>query len=310
MKIAVQMDHPSRLNSASDTTFALIEEAQKRGHAVSFYEAPMLSWKAGDITAPLAPITIDMQASPVWKLGDVKATSLKEMDVVLMRQDPPFHMAYITATHLLEQLPTNVKVLNSPSGVRNLPEKISILGFAQFMPPTLISRDPNEIHAFAAQHKTIVAKPLYGFGGRSVYKLSAGDSNIDTLIEQWSELSPEPLMWQAFLPQVASEDKRILFIGGEVASVFARVPAEGSIRANMRVGGTPVKSELTAKQKEICAALTPFLKENGIMLAGIDVIGDYLTEINVTSPTGLRAVQKLYGINLAKKFWGAVEGVR
>jgi len=308
MKIAVQMDHPSRLNAAGDTTFALIEEAQKRNHELFFYEAPMLSWQAGEVTAPLAPITIDMQASPAWKLGEAKATSLATMDVILMRQDPPFHMAYITATHLLEQLPERVKILNHPKGVRNLPEKISILGFAQFMPPTLISRDPDAIHAFAETHKTIVAKPLYGFGGRSVYKLSAGDSNIDTLIEQWSELSPEPLMWQAFLSEVKSEDKRILFIGGEVAAVFARLPAEGSIRANMRVGGTPVKTELTAKQKEICAALTPFLNANGIMLAGIDVIGDYLTEINVTSPTGLRAAQKLYGVNLAEKFWDAVEG--
>jgi glutathione synthase len=307
MRIAIQMDHPTRLNPLSDTTFMLIEEAQKRGHTVFFYEAPMLSWNAGDVVAPLAPITIDMQASPVWKLGDAKTTSLREMNVVLMRQDPPFDMAYITATHLLEQLPPSVKILNHPKGVRNAPEKLSILNFAQFMPPTLISRDPSQIHAFVTQHGTVVAKPLYGFGGRSVYKLAAGDSNIETLIEQSNEQSLEPLMWQAFLPAVASEDKRILFIDGEVAAVFGRVPPEGSIRANTRIGGTPKQTELTPKQTEICAALSPFLKQQGLMLAGIDVIGDVLTEINVTSPTGLRAVQRLYGTNLAETFWDMVE---
>ena len=171
----------------------------------------------------------------------------------------------------------------------------------------MISRDPAEIHAFAKEHAAIVGKPLYGFGGRSVYKFVAGDSNLDTLIEQWSELSPEPLMWQAFLPDVATEDKRILFIDGEVVAVFGRVPEGSSIRANMRVGGTPKQTELTPKQQEICTALTPFLKEQGLMLSGVDVIGDYLTEINVTSPTGLRAAQKLYGLNLAATFWDAVE---
>ena len=310
MKIAVQMDHPSRLNPAGDSTFALIEEAQKRKHEVFFYEAPMLSWNGGELSAPLSPITIDMSVKPEWKLGDAKRTSLAAMDVVLMRQDPPFHMAYITSTHLLERLPSSVKVLNDPAGVRNAPEKLSILGFAEFMPPTLISRDPEAIHAFAKEQGTIVAKPLYGFGGRSVYKLAAGDSNIDTLVEQWSELSPEPLMWQAFLSEVKSEDKRVLFINGEVASIFARLPAEGSIRANMRVGGTPAKTELSKKQAQICAALSPFLKDNGLMLAGVDLIGDHLTEINVTSPTGLRAAQRLYGINHAATFWDAVESQR
>lgn len=307
MKIAVQMDHPSRLNPAGDSTFMLIEEAARRGHDVYFYEAPMLSWQMGDLTAPLAPITIDMQASPAWKLGTATRTSLRSMDTILMRQDPPFHMAYITATHLLEQIVSDVPVWNNPASVRNFPEKLSILGFDRYMPSTLISRDAEEIHAFAKTHGTVVAKPLYGFGGRSVYKLGAGDSNIDTLIEQWSELSPEPLMWQAFLPQVAAEDKRVLFIGGDVASVFTRVPAEGSIRANMRVGGTPKATELSPRQQEICTALSPFLKQHGLMLAGIDLIGDYLTEINVTSPTGLRAAQALYGVNLASTFWDRVE---
>lgn len=307
MRIAVQLDHPSKLNPVTDTSFMLMAEATQRGHQVSFYEAPHLSWCEGDVMAPLTPITIDMAASPVWSAGEAKPTSLNRMDVVLMRQDPPFHMGYITATHLLEQLGANVKVWNNPASVRNAPEKLSILGFHAFMPPTLISRDPAAIAAFAEAHEAIVAKPLYGFGGRSVFKLSRGDSNLETLIEHWMEASNEPLMWQQFRPEVKNADKRVLFIDGKVAAVFGREPGENSIRANMRVGGKAVKAELNAKQQTICDALSPFLKQHGLMLAGIDLIGDFLTEINVTSPTGLRAAERLYGINLAKTFWNAVE---
>jgi glutathione synthase len=248
-----------------------------------------------------------MQANPVWTLGEAKPTSLRSMDVVLMRQDPPFDMSYITATHLLETLKGKVAVWNDPAAVRNAPEKMSILGFHQYMPPTLISRDPATIAEFAAQHEAIVAKPLYGYGGRSVFKLSRGDSNLDTLLEHWSEANKEPLMWQQFRPEVTNQDKRVLFIDGKVEGVFGRAPAENSIRANMRVGGKPIAAELYKKQQEICDALSPFLKAQGLMLAGIDLIGDYLTEINVTSPTGFRAAERLYGINLAAKFWDAVE---
>lgn len=307
MKVAVQLDHPSKLNPISDTSFMLMAEASARGHQVSFYEAPQLSWREGDIMAPLTPISIDMNATPVWSVGETKAGSLNTVDVVLMRQDPPFHMGYITATHLLEQVKPNVRVWNNPASVRNAPEKLSILGFSQFMPPTLISRDPAAIYAFAQDHDAIVAKPLYGYGGRSVFKLTKGDNNLETLIEHWTELSQEPLMWQQFRPEVKNADKRVLFIDGKVAAVFGREPGEHSIRANMRVGGKPVKAELNAKQLTICDALSPFLKTHGLMLAGIDLIGDFLTEINVTSPTGLRAAQRLYGINLAKTFWDAVE---
>ncbi|MDX2094949.1 MAG: glutathione synthase [Alphaproteobacteria bacterium] len=306
MKIAVQMDHPSRLKPASDTSFMLIEEAQARGHAVFFYEAAQLSWVNGELRAPLAPIRLDFAADTVWTLGAAQATALHGMDVVLMRQDPPFDMAYITATHLLERLAGDVRVWNDPAGVRGAPEKLSVLGFAAFMPPTLISRDPAEIAAFAAAHEAIVAKPLYGFGGRSVFKLARGDRNLETLLEQWSESSREPLMWQQFRPEVRDADTRVLLINGEVKAAFGRTPEGGSIRANMRVGGQAVARELTARQQTICDALGPFLKTQGLMLAGIDLIGDYLTEINVTSPTGLRAAQKLYGINLAAHFWDAV----
>lgn len=307
MKIAVQLDHPSRLKPINDTSFMLMEEAQARGHTVYFYEAPALSWVNGEVRAPLAPIRIDMQHTPEWTFGEAKPTALDTMDVVLMRQDPPFDMAYITATHLLERLAAKGKVWNNPASVRNAPEKLSILGFHAFMPPTLISRDPHEIAAFAAMHEAIVAKPLYGFGGRSVFKLSRGDSNLETLLEHWCESSREPLMWQEFRPEVKNADKRVLFIDGKVEGVFGRTPEGSSIRANMRVGGTPVVSELSAKQQAICEALAPFLKAHGLMLAGIDLIGDYLTEINVTSPTGLRAAERLYGVNLAKVFWDRVE---
>ena len=307
MKIAIQLDHPSKLNPAGDTSFMILEEAQKRGHSVHFYEAPHLSWHKGDLVAPLTPLTIDISAKPAYTLGETKAASLRGMDVVLMRQDPPFDMSYITATHLLDQLAGDVAVWNNPTGVRNAPEKMSILGFHHYMPPTLISRDPAVIAQFASEHEAIVAKPLYGYGGRSVFKLTRGDSNLETLLEHWTEANKEPLMWQQFRPEVSKADKRVLFIDGKVEAAFGREPAENSIRANMRVGGKPVTAELNAKQQEICDALTPFLKSQGLMLAGIDLIGDYLTEINVTSPTGFRAAQKLYNVNLASVFWDAVE---
>jgi glutathione synthase len=307
MKIAFQLDHPRTLNPASDTSLMLMEEATRRGHQCYFYEPRHLSWHAGEITAPLAPMTVDFAATKFWQLGEATPTALRRMDAVLMRQDPPFDMGYITATHLLQQLAPDVLVLNDPASVRNAPEKLSILPFSRFMPPTLISIHADEIHAFAKAQGTIVAKPLYGYGGRSVFKLSAQDSNIETLIEHWMERSNEPLMWQQFRPEVTTADRRILFIDGEVVAVFGRTPAADSIRANMRVGGQPAPATLTPPQEEICAALSPFLKEQKLALAGIDVIGDFLTEINVTSPTGFRAVQTLYGTNLAATFWDKLE---
>ncbi len=285
----------------------LMEEATRRGHTLAYYEASSLSWHHGEVVAPLAPIAVDCREQPAYRLAEARIQALAQMDVVLMRQDPPFDMAYITATHLLEQLPAGTHVWNRPAGVRNAPEKLSILGFADAMPPTLISRDPQVIDAFAQAHEAIVAKPLYGYGGRSVFKLMRGDANLETLLEQWCETSREPLMWQAFLPQVATDDRRVLFIDGAVAAVFGRVPAPDSIRANMRVGGTPVAATLTERQQAICDRLSPFLQAQGLLLAGVDFIGDWLTEINVTSPTGMRAAERLYGVNLAAQFWDAVE---
>lgn len=307
MRVAFQMDHPARLNPKSDSTFFLIEEAMARGHDCYFYPVETLSWREGEVRAIVQRITIDASRQPVWTLGDPETVTLHDFDVVFMRQDPPFDMRYITATHVLEQLKPTTRVVNDPAGVRNAPEKISPLAFRQFMPPTLISLELAEIMDFARAQGTVVAKPLYGYGGRSVFKLDAADPNIETLVESWLERGQEPLMWQQFRPEVASSDKRILLIDGTVASVFQRRPAAHSIRANMRVGGTPEKATLTPREEEICAAIGPMLRANGLLLTGLDVIGSYLTEINVTSPTGLRAAQALYGVNLAAALWDTLD---
>ncbi len=309
--LAIQLDPPATLKPTTDTSLMLMAEAARRGYEVAYYLPQELSWRAGEILAPLTPITLDFSATPFFQSGEPTLTPLAEASVVLMRQDPPFDMGYITATHLLEQLPATTPVWNRPAGVRNAPEKLSALGFRQYLPPTLISRDLEVIHAFAEEHAAIVAKPLYGFGGHSVFKFARGDRNLETLLEQWCQTSREPLMWQAFLPEVKDADRRVIFIGGEVAATFRRVPEEGSIRANMRAGGKAVAdAELSSQQQEVCAALGPFLRREGLLLAGIDFIGDYLTEINVTCPTGLRAAERLYGINLATRFWDAVESAK
>lgn len=308
MKVAYQMDHPSRLNPATDTTFMLIEEAQRRGYSSYFYAPEHLSLRGNELWARLQPITVDVTTRPAFILGEPVNHSLHEVDVVWMRQDPPFDMRYITATHLLEFVQKDTKVFNDPAAVRNAPEKISPLKFLPFMPPTLVSSDLAEIAVFAKQHGHVVAKPLYGFGGRSIFKLAATDPNIETLVEHVLERGEPPLMWQQFLPQVTQEDKRVILINGKVASVFGRLPADGSIRANMRVGGTPAKATLNARQQAVCDAVGPMLAKEGLLLTGLDLIGDYLTEINVTSPTGLRASQWLYGDNLAANLWDAAIG--
>ena len=298
MQVAFQMDHPSRLNAASDTTFMLIEEAQRRGMRCWHFEPHQLSWKDGAALATMRPIHITPNGA---MLGDAVLQPLAAMHAVWMRQDPPFDMHYITATHLLEHAGT--RVFNDPRGVRNAPEKLSALHLHRFMPPTLVSHEAELVHDFAAQHAQVVAKPLHGYGGRAVYKFVAGDRNIDTLLEQNREAGGQALMWQAFLPEVKTGDVRILLVAGEIAAMFQREPQGDSIRANMRVGGIAKAMEPTDRHREICAAIAPMLKAEGLLLVGLDMIGDYLTEINVTSPTGLRAVQQLYGMNLAATLW-------
>lgn len=303
MQAAFQMDHPSRLNAATDTTFMLIEEGAKRGITNYFFEPQHLTWDAGSLFARMQ--TIQVEEGRVT-LGEPSIKPLADMKVVWMRQDPPFNMRYITATHLLESAGT--KVINDPRAVRNAPEKLSAMDLHQFMPPTLVSLDLHAVHDFAAKHGTIVAKPLHGHGGRSVFRFEKNDSNIDTLLEQWGESVGEPLMWQAFLPEVKSADVRIIMIDGAVAAIFQREPQGGSIRANMRVGGIPKKIAISKKQQQVCDHIGPMLKEQGLLFVGLDMIGDYLTEINVTSPTGLRAVQQLYGQNLAATLWDKAVG--
>jgi glutathione synthase len=299
MKIAFQMDHPARLNPRSDTTFMLIEAAQKRGHQCLFFTPAHLSLRGNELITRAQPITVDIATSPAFTLGASASVSLHAMDMVWMRQDPPFDLNYITATHLLEFILADTPVFNHPAGVRNAPEKLSPLKFLSCMPPTLISADLSEIKAFAEAHGIVVAKPLYGFGGRSIFKLDANDGNIETLIENNLERGEPPLMWQQFRAEVVNQDKRVILIDGKVESVFGRLPASDSIRANMRVGGSPTPASLNARQQEICDTIGPMLVRDGLLFVGLDLIGDYLTEINVTSPTGLRAAQALYGINVA-----------
>lgn len=306
MRIAFQMDPPSGLKLAGDSTIALMEEAQKRG-AICYYYAPQhLSWQGGNVVARAQSITLQLDKHPWFILGDEEVLELSTCDIVLVRQDPPFDMHYLTATYLLEQLPDTTRVLNNPAALRNAPEKLSVLNFAPFMPATLISEEARAIEGFVKTHGKVVAKPLYGFGGHDVFVFEAGDPNLETFLEHWKNSRGGALVWQAFLPDVAVNECRILFINGTVAAAFARIPQAGSIRSNMRVGGTPKAITLSAAQTECCNVLGPWLKEQGIMLAGIDMIGPHLIEINITSPTGLRAAQTLYGHNLAATFWDAV----
>ncbi len=305
-----QIDPPSGLNFRADTSLMLAVEGQKRGYDVWWHAPQSLTCLNGEIRATLQRLTLDNDALKAGDargvtLGEVKECALNELHSVWLRQDPPFDMGYITSTHLLER--SGTRVFNNPAGVRGAPEKISPLAFAHYMPPTLIATDADAIHRFTREQGTVVAKPLYGYGGRSVFKFAHDDGNLATFLEFWRESSNEPLMWQAFLPEVKTGDRRLILIDGTLHACFGRTPEQGSIRANMRVGGEPVAAEPTARQIEIAQAVGVMAKAQGLLIVGLDVIGDYLTEINVTSPTGLRAAEKLYGINLAANAWDAVE---
>ncbi len=299
-KAAFQMDHPSRLNPRTDSTLMLIEEACARGIECYYFSPLDVSLTYQELTAYAHAITV---RDGNWSLAEPASISLHGMDVVWLRQDPPFNMEYVTSTYLLEQLIPDTKLVNNPAAVRNAPEKLSALHYPQFLPPTLVSLDEAAIHAFIAQHATVIAKPLHGYGGRGVFRFTRNDPNIDTLIEHWRETYHEPLMWQRFLPEVGERDTRVILIDGKVAGAFTRIPKAGSIRANMRIGGTPQKTTLSETQTAICNALAPRLAKEGLLFVGLDLIGDFLTEINVTSPTGLRAMQELYGRNLAAQLW-------
>ncbi len=307
MKIAFQMDPIGAVDINADSSFRLAEEAQARGHQLFFYGADQLAYQEGRITARGQDMTVQRVPGDPAVLGPEREVDLAEFDVIWLRQDPPFDMHYITSTHLLDRLKGQVLVVNDPFWVRNFPEKLLILDFPDLMPPTTIARDLRTIKAFKDKHKDVILKPLYGNGGAGVFRLDANDRNLTSLHELFSGFSREPLIVQKFLPDVKNGDKRVILVDGEAVGAINRVPAEGETRSNMHVGGRPEKIGLSERDLEICATIGPILKEKGQIFVGIDVIGDYLTEINVTSPTGIQELERFNGENIAEKIWQAIE---
>ncbi len=307
LKVALQMDPITAIDITGDTSFAFALEAQARGHDVYYYLPESLTLDEGAVYGQLRPITVRDEVGNHVDEGDATYRPLADMDVILMRQDPPFDMAYITATHLLEHLPQSTMVVNNPAEVRNAPEKIMVLDYPELMPPTMVSRDETAIAAFRVKHKDIIIKPLYGNGGAGVFLLKEGDKNFNALLEMFFAASREPVMVQAYLPEVTKGDKRIILIDGKAVGAINRVPSADEARSNMHVGGQAMATELSARDQEICDIIGPRLKERGLLFVGIDVIGDYLTEINVTSPTGIREFERFTGVSLAAKTWDAIE---
>ena len=302
LKVAIQMDPIEHIDIDADSTFALALEAQSRGHEMVYYLPENLSMKDGVVKARVKALRVQRDKDNHFEAVDEQVIPLTQMDVVLLRQDPPFDMNYITTTHLLERIHPQTLVVNDPAHVRNAPEKLFVTEFDGVMPPTLISSDPEEIKAFREEHKDIIVKPLYGNGGAGVFRLQDGDENLNSLLEMFGQMYREPVITQAYLPAVRQGDKRIILVDG--------VPAEGESRSNMHVGGTPLKSELTDREREICALIGPELRARGLIFVGIDVIGDYLTEINVTSPTGIQEIDRFDRANLAGLIWDAIEAKR
>src|SRR5690349_22141747 len=307
LKIAVQMDPIERINIKGDSTFALLLEAQKRGHQLSYYTPDRLSLRDGRVFATVERLTVRDQAGDHFTLGPSQRTELTDFDVILLRQDPPFDLAYITSTHLLERIHPGTLVVNDPLAVRNAPEKMFVMEFPDLMPPTLITRDLTEIKAFREEHGDIVMKPLYGKGGEAVFRLAKEDLNFGSLYDLFTVTFREQWVVQKFLPAVKDGDKRILLVDGEFAGAVNRVPAPDDLRSNMVRGGIPKETELSARDREICARIAKPLRERGLLFVGIDVIDGFLTEINVTSPTGIRAIKNLGGPDVAAMIWDVVE---
>ena len=307
LKVAIQMDPIASIEITGDTSFAFALEAQARGHDLYYYLPDSLTLDEGRVYAKLRRLRVRDEVGNHFDEEAEIYSPLDEMNVILMRQDPPFDMAYITATHMLEHLPASTMVVNNPAEVRNAPEKIMVLDFPDLMPPTMVSRDWDAISAFRKKHENIIIKPLYGNGGAGVFLIKQGDKNYNALLEMFLSASREPVMVQAYLPEVTKGDKRIILIDGEAVGAINRVPAEDEARSNMHVGGKAEATELSARDKVICERIGPTLKARGLLFVGIDVIGDYLTEINVTSPTGIREFERFTGISLAAKTWDAIE---
>ena len=310
LRVAIQMDPVESIDIRGDTTFTLGLEAQNRGHELHYYLPDCLTLADGRPKAVCQTLALYDKVGDHFTAGEPVRRDLSAFDVILMRQDPPFDMAYITATHLLEMLPPTTMVVNNPAEVRNAPEKLLVTLFPDLMPPTLILRDPDAIKAFRERHKDIIVKPLFGNGGAGVFRLAPGDQNLNSLLEMFFAGSREPVMVQAYLPAVRDGDKRIILVDGTAVGAVNRVPMEGEARSNLHVGGSAVATGLTARDLEICERIGPELRRRGLLFVGIDVIGDYLTEINVTSPTGVREILALSGIDVPALTWDAIEAAR
>ena len=311
LNVAIQMDHISTISIAGDTSFALSLEAQRRGHRLFHYTPDRLSLRDGRVEARIEPVTVRDVEGDHFTLGEPALTDLSTMDVIHLRQDPPFDMGYITTTHLLERVHPRTLVVNDPAQVRNAPEKVFVTEFPDLMPPTLVSRDPAEIRAFRKEHGDIIIKPLYGNGGAGIFRLAGHDENLGALLELFeTAYRGEPYMVQRYLAEVRKGDKRVILVDGAAAGAINRVPAEGEARSNMHVGGRAEPVEMTRRDREICERIGPILKERGLIFVGIDVIGDYLTEINVTSPTGAQQLKRFSGVDAAAALWDRVEALR
>jgi len=307
LNVAVQMDPIERINIRGDSTFALLLEAQKRGHALSYYTPDKLSLRGDELVAPVQVLAVRDEVGDHFTLGEPHREPLAAFDIVLLRQDPPFDLAYITSTHLLERLQPKTLVVNDPAAVRNAPEKLFVMEFPQLMPPTLISRDLEEINAFRDEHGAVVMKPLHGHGGAAVFRIMPQDMNFGSLFDMFSVTFRESWVIQRFIPGVKHGDKRIILVDGEFAGAVNRVPAADDLRSNMVRGGAAQATHLTEREREICATLGPALRKRGLLFVGIDVIDGNLTEINVTSPTGIRAISRLGGPDIAAKIWDVIE---
>jgi glutathione synthase len=310
LNVAVQMDPIARINIRGDSTFALLLEAERRGHGLSYYTPDRLSLKGEDVVAPVQALSVRDEAGDHFTLGEPTRENLAQFDVILLRQDPPFDLAYITSTHLLERLHPKTLVVNDPASVRNAPEKVFVMDFPKLMPPTLISRDLDEINAFRDEHGAVVMKPLHGHGGAAVFRVMPQDMNFGSLFDMFSVTFKEPWVIQRFLPEVRHGDKRIILVDGEFAGAVNRVPAPDDLRSNMVRGGAAQATDLSKREQEICATLGPALRERGLLFVGIDVIDGNLTEINVTSPTGIRAIARLDGPDVAAMIWDVIEKKR
>ncbi|HEX3504265.1 MAG TPA: glutathione synthase [Xanthobacteraceae bacterium] len=310
LNVAVQMDPIERINIRGDSTFALLLEAQARSHPLSYYTPDKLALRDGKVSASVRPLVVRDVAGDHFTLGEARNVELSSFDVILLRQDPPFDLAYITSTHMLERVHPKTLVVNDPAHVRNAPEKVFVTEFPDLMPATLVTRDLDAIKAFRAEHGDIVMKPLYGKGGEAVFLLSREDLNFGSLYDMFAATFREPWVIQKFLPAVKEGDKRIILVDGEFAGAVNRVPAPDDLRSNMVRGGVPKETDLTDREREICERLGPALRKRGLIFVGIDVIGGYLTEINVTSPTGIRAIKNFGGPDIAALIWDKIEEKR